>query len=145
MRRRHLLLYVLLNILLSAGVSVSVLFLYDRFVRPKCPSCAGGGTSVAIVGVAGPGKLEAEVLTLRNFGEEPVTLTGWTLRSAQGHLYTFPSLTLYPGGSVHLHTRTGQDTITDLYWNRTQAVWRPGDQVVLYDTQGLARAFYRIP
>ncbi|MCS7010778.1 MAG: lamin tail domain-containing protein [Anaerolineales bacterium] len=142
---RRLVLYLLLNSLLSAAVAGMMLFLYDRFVRPDCPSNAGVGTSVAIIGVAGIGNLDTEVLTLRNLGDESVTLTGWTLRTTQNDLYTFPSLTLYPGGSVNLHTASGEDTITDLYWNLTRPAWRSGDQVVLYDTQGLARAFYRIP
>jgi hypothetical protein len=145
MTRRRLILYLLLNVLISATVTGLVLFLYDRFIRPDCTRGVGARTDVTIVGVAAPGDLQAETVTLINSGTEPVVLTGWMLQDGEGATFTFPQLTLYPGGSVRVHTASGKNTIVDLYWGSRVPLWRSGKQVVLYDVQGLARAFYRIP
>jgi hypothetical protein len=145
MTRRRLILYLLLNILVSAAVTGLVLFLYDRFVRPDCASGVGATAGVMIAGVAGLGDLQTETVTLTNSGGEPVVLTGWMLRDSDGEVFTFPQLTLYPGGSVRVHTAAGEDSITDLHWGGGEPLWKSGEQVVLYDLQGLARAFYRIP
>lgn len=145
MTRRRLILYLLLNVFVSAAVTGMILFLYDRFARSPASSGVGAGTGVTIPGVTGVGAAAREVVTLQNAGEQPVVLTGWTLRDSSGAAYTFPPLTLYPGGSVQVHTAAGEDSITDLYWGRADPLWEAGELVVLYDPQGLARAFYRIP
>jgi Lamin Tail Domain len=143
--RRRLIWYILLNVFISAAVTGTILFLYDRFARPDCSSAVGAGTGVTIMGVSGVGAAKNEIVTLQNIGEQAVMLTGWVLRDSSGAAYVFPQLTLYPGGTVQVHTAAGEDSITDLYWNHDEPLWKAGELVVLYDTQGLARAFYRIP
>jgi hypothetical protein len=145
MTRRRLILYLLLNAFISATVTGIILFLYDRYARPDCPGCVGAGTGVTILGVTGVGTAGSEIVTLQNIGEQEVVLTGWALRNGSGAAYVLPQLTLYPDGTVQVHTSEGEDSITDLYWNRTDPLWESGELTVLYDTQGLARAFYRIP
>ncbi len=145
MTRRRLILYLLLNALVSAAIAGLVLFLYDRFIRPDCPGGVGGAAGVVIAGVTAPGDLQTETVTLTNAGTEPLVLTGWMLRDSGGAVFTFPQLTLYPGGSVRVHTVAGEDSTTDLHWGASAPLWQSGEQVVLYDLQGLARAFYRIP
>lgn len=145
MTHRRLILYLLLNVIVSAVVTGAILFLYDRFVRPAGSSGVGAGTGVTILGVTGVGVAGREVVTLQNIGEQAVVLTGWTLRNSRGETLAFPQLTLYPGGSVQVHTAVGEDSISDLYWDRAAPLWEAGELAVLYDTQGLARAFYRIP
>jgi hypothetical protein len=137
--------YLILNVLVSVLVTGGVLFLYDRFGRQDCASGVGSGTPVVIVGVSGAGAEASEVLTLQNTGDQPVVLTGWVLRDSSGVAFTLPQLSLYPGGTVQVHTSSGQDSVTDLYWGLSDPLWEPGELAVLYDTQGLARAFYRIP
>jgi hypothetical protein len=100
---------------------------------------------VNIVGVTGVGSVENEVLILQNTGEESVVLTGWVLRDGEGAAFSFPQLTLYPGGTLQVHTAQGGDTVTDLHWDSSSPLWEPGELAVLYDTQDLARAFYRVP
>ena len=145
MTRRRVFLFLFLNILVSALVTGTILFLYDRFVRPECTSGVGGESGVGITSVGNVGYKEAEIITLENGSEEAVVLTGWVLRDNDGAVYTFPQLTIYPGGSIKLHTGKGVDSATDLYWGLSSPAWEPGELAVLYDTQGLARAFYRIP
>jgi Lamin Tail Domain len=145
MTRRRLIAYLLLNVLVSILVTGMILFLYDRFGRPECAGGIGAEAGVVISGVAGPGDVDIEIVTLRNTGEDAVVLTGWTLRDGDETAYTFPSLTLFPGGSVQVHSGRGEDTATDLFWRVSSPVWESDELAVLYDTQGLARAFYRLP
>jgi len=75
----------------------------------------------------------------------PSFLTDWYLRDGQGNINIFPRLTLYKSGTVMVHTASGVNKPTDLYWGRTAPAWQPGEQVSLYDTQGVVRAQYSIP
>jgi hypothetical protein len=107
-----------------------------------------GQTVIEIAQVVGAGDLEQEVVLLRRLGEGNLTLTGWRLRGDGGSEYRFPeqpALVLYKDGAVHLYTRLGADTVTDLYWNRAEPAWRPGETLTLFDEQGSERAQYRIP
>jgi hypothetical protein len=98
-----------------------------------------------MVGVIGAGTLKDEQIIIQNNGKQELDLNGWSLTDPQGDTYTFPELTLFPGVKVQLHTTAGQDTPSDLYWGRSAPVWSSGELAALYDTQNIARAFYRIP
>lgn len=145
MTRQRLILYLFLNILVSALVTGGILFLYDRFARPECVNGVGESSGVNIFGVSSVGIPESEYVTLQNTGAESVVLTGWMLQDSEGRAFTFPQLTMFPGGSVLVHTGKGDDSVSDLFWGQSSPVWNQGELVVLYDTHGLARAFYRIP
>lgn len=138
-------LYLLLNALVSALVTAGVLFVYDRFARPACSEGIGAATGVLISGVSGVGTAGSEIVTLQNNGAETVVLTGWVLMDEDGTAFTFPQLSLYPGGSIQVHTSRGDDSVTDLYWDQSASIWSGGELVLLFDTRGLARAFHRIP
>ncbi len=99
---------------------------------------------LAIREVTSPGDLPRETVVIVNNGG-PVDLTGWTLRSETGQLYTFPALTLFQGGAVNVHTAAGQDTVIDLYWGRTQAAWASGRLVLLSDPAGTLQARFEVP
>ena len=104
-----------------------------------------GDIKVNMVGVIGAGTLMDERIIIQNNGAQELDLTGWYMTDNQGDTYTFPKLTLFPGVKVQLHTIPGQDTPTDLYWGRSAPVWSSGELAALYDTQNIARAFYRVP
>jgi hypothetical protein len=152
--RRRLVYYLLINIFVSALVAGSVIFYYDRSHRVECipplPDSATvspgiGDVNVNIVGVMGAGTLPDEQMIIQNNGTEELVLTGWYLTDNTGITYTFPQLTLYPGVKVQVHTTAGKDTPTDLFWGRSSPVWTSGELAALYDTHGIARAFYRVP
>jgi hypothetical protein len=152
MTRRRLVLYLLLNVLISVLVSGTILFYFDRANhKTDCgtiemvPTLASGGLKADIVSVTGAGALASEYVTIQNNGGAALLLTGWTLKNGQGSTYTFPQLTLYPASTVQVHTGPGTDTAADLYWQLSAPVWKSGELVALYDTQNIARAFYRIP
>ena len=148
--RRRTVSFVLLNIFVSALVTGTILFFYDRAHQNDCTSLpqttpAAAGVTVVITGVGGAGTADSEIVSVRNDGANPLTLTGWTLKDSQGNTYTFPQLTLYPDGIVQVHSASGKDTASDLYWDRSSPVWTSGELAALYDAQNMARAFYRVP
>ncbi len=100
--------------------------------------------AVTIREVRGAGVLADEVLVVANDGG-PVDLAGWTLRDETGHLYTFPTLKLVKSVTVSLHTTSGTDSVTDLYWGQSGAVWASGKTALLSDASGNLRARYQVP
>ncbi len=144
--------FLLLNVLVSILVSGAALFFYDRAThKTDCsptetiPTLPSGSVNVDIVNVSGAGALASEIVTVQNNGVTPLVLTGWMLKDGQGSAYTFPQITLYPGGMVQVHSGPGTNTAADLFWGLSAPVWKSGELVALYDTQNIARAFYRIP
>ena len=153
--RRPLFTFLLLNIFVSALVTGTILFFYDKAHPNNCnPPVAGlstaftEGENVSITGVIGTGAVQDERVVLRNTGSEKIVLTGWTLSDDKGLTYAFPQspqLTLFPGASLQVHTKAGTDQPSDVYWNLTEPAWSSGELVVLYDPHKTARAFYRVP
>jgi hypothetical protein len=153
--RRRLVFFVLLNVAVSACVTLSLLYVYEHYYRTSPPvslpplatqvgaSQTGGGLD--IVSVVGAGELENESVEIRNAGGSEVNLTGWKLQSAEGKAYTFPGLTLLNGGIVTVHTGEGKSTVVDLYWGLSRPAWESGQLVILLDAVGNVRALYRIP
>ena len=95
--------------------------------------------------VIGAGVLANEHVVLQRTGEGELSMAGWHLEDGAGNSYTFPELTLYKGGSINLNTRSGEDTVLDLFWGLSISVWQSGKTVYLYDTQGELRTSYKIP
>ena len=160
MNGRRVIYYLLLNIFVSATVTGAILFFYDRSHRADCAaplallptppgsttlSPVSGGVKVNIVSILGAGAAGSEMVVLQNNGTDPLVLTGWQLKDSHGNSYTFPQLTLYPSGTVQIHTAAGHDTAVDLYWGRSSPVWTTGELATLYDASGVARAFYSVP
>jgi hypothetical protein len=152
--QRHLASTLLINIFVSALVTGTMIFFYDRAHRADCGTPApivatlpagNSDVKVDISGIAGVGNLRDESLTLQNDGKQEMVLTGWTLTDNKGLVYTFPQLMLFPGAKVQVHSTAGTDSPTDLYWGRPAAIWTSGELVALYDTHAIARAFYRVP
>ena len=79
--------------------------------------------------------LNDEYVVFENGGSAAVDMTGWSVEDAAAHTYTFPDgFSLGAGSQVTLHTGSGSDTATDLYWGRGSPVWNnDGDTVSLYD------------
>jgi hypothetical protein len=77
-------------------------------------------------------KLNGEWVLLTNTTGRSATMTAWTLRDAQstarGHIYHFPKFVLKAHKSVTVHTGTGKNSATNLYWGHkptasTAYVW----------------------
>jgi LysM repeat protein len=94
--------------------------------------------------VLGAGVLANEHIVLQRTGDGELPLAGWRVDDGAGNSYTFPQLTLYKDGTVNLHTRQGEDTVSDLFWGLSTAVWKAGKTVYLYDADNVLRASYTI-
>jgi hypothetical protein len=152
MTHRRLVLYILLNAFVTVLVSGAFLYFYNRAnsrtdngTVDTIITLSSDSGNAEIISVTGTGTLASEAVLIQNNNTLTLPLTGWTLKGDQGMTYTFPQLTLYPGGKVQIHSGSGIDTAADLYWQSSEAVWKSGDLVSLYDTQNNARAFYRVP
>ncbi len=163
MDRRKLFYYLLLNVFVSACVTGTILFWYDRNYRALNQSAvqqaapANGDSApvstlnpetdiaVKISSVVGAGTLSSEIVVVKFDGDGQLDLTSWQLKDENGNTFKFPQLTLYPNGAVQIHTATGTDTVIDLYWGIGDAVWSSGENARLFDAQGNLRAVYRVP
>ncbi len=100
---------------------------------------------VVIREILGAGLLADEAAFVFN-GGRAVRLEGWTLSDAQGNVYTFPNLFLGSGGGVRVHTGSGSNSATDLYWGLDAPVWgEPGDVATLRDESGLVIGAFQLP
>lgn len=161
---RRLVLYLLLNVFVSACVTGGILFWYDRNYRlaslsPVQPAIPSAGQSsapeasfdpnidipVEIVSIVGAGTLDAEWVIVRNAGNEPINLSSWQLQDSDRHVFTFPNLTLNTDGAVQIHTISGTNTVIDLYWGLGEPVWNSGEEAQLIDPSGNVRAVYTVP
>ncbi|MGI6208387.1 MAG: LysM peptidoglycan-binding domain-containing protein [Anaerolineae bacterium] len=98
---------------------------------------ASGQVPVAIEWVRGAGQVDQEQVRLINRGAEGVALQGWVLEDEDGHTYSFPNLFLWRNGTVSVHTAFGEDSVADLYWGLTEAVWdRPEEKIRLRSASG---------
>jgi hypothetical protein len=81
--------------------------------------------------------LNGEYVTIHNSGHSSASLTGWTVRDAAGHRYTFGSFRLRSGGSVRVHTGHGTNTSTSRYWGSGNYIWNnDGDTAYLRTPAG---------
>jgi LysM repeat protein len=87
------------------------------------------------------GDISNEAVSIINNGDRPIALIGWKITDEDGHAYTFGQITLFgEGAAIAIHTTTGQDGPTDLYWGNQDAVWQLGETITLVDSEGTARA-----
>ena len=84
------------------------------------PAAASTTTSSGLVSIdtiRGIGSLPSEEIIIRNQGQL-VDLEGWTLSDKDNTVFAFPSIVLWPDATLRIHSGQGNDTPTDLYWNK---------------------------
>ena len=159
MDRRRLLFYILLNIFVSASVTLTILWWHDRNMEATLPPVAApvlsSGTNVfvptiqpgtvKIISVVGAGTLSVETVTIQYQGNGELDLTAWHLKDSNGNDFIFPPFKLFTNGAVRIHTAAGTNTAVDLYWGNNKAAWSSGENVVLTDSQGNAQDSYPVP
>nr|WP_233265084.1 lamin tail domain-containing protein [Halomarina oriensis] len=111
---------------------------------------SGDGVTVTTVNYDAAGddgsNLNDEYVVLENTGGASVDLTGWTLSDAADHVYTFPTFSLDAGATVTVHTGSGSDTATALYWGNGSPLWNNGgDTATLADDTGAVVDEYTYP
>ena len=104
------------------------------------------GAKVEISIIRSPGNLSAEAVRIISNSDEVVSLDGWTLEDAEGHLLKFPNIQLLRKGIfVEVYSRSGHDTPFEIYWACDDAVWQSGETAVIRDVFGQIQATYRVP
>lgn len=87
--------------------------------------------------------LNGEWVAVTNQGSADQDLNGWTMSTLHNRTYTFKDFTLQAGASVKLHTGCGNDSATDIYWNKKMPVWNNDkDIATLKDNAGNVVARY---
>jgi LysM repeat protein len=110
---------------------------------PTLPS--SGEAVVEIVDVISSGDLNEERVTIINSGERQIDLSNWQLEDGKGHTYVFGTVTLFGNGvELIVHSRIGQSGLLDLFWGLNEAIWQPGETVLLRDAEGTVRATHII-
>ena len=160
MDRRRLFFYILLNIFVSACVTLTILYWYDRNYRaatlpPVVAPVISSGTNavvptiqqgtVKIISVVGAGTLSIETVTIQYRGSGELDLTAWHLKDSNGNDFIFPPFKLFPNGAVQVHTASGTNTAVDLYWGNNKAAWSSGENVILTDANGNPQDSYPVP
>jgi protein-disulfide isomerase len=103
------------------------------------------GGQLQIAEVIGAGDLQSERVLLRHVGDEEISLIGWQLQDEDGHVFTFPALTMFSGGAVMVYSKAGTNSVVELYWGLTEAVWSEGEIVFLIDPNGNLQAVFEVP
>jgi len=160
MDRRRLLFYILLNIFVSASVTLTILWWHDRNMEATLPPVAAPASSsgtntvaaptaqqgtVKIISVVGAGILSVETVTIQYEGNGELDLTGWQLKDSNGNDFIFPPFKLFTNGAVQVHTAAGTNTAVDLYWGNNKSAWQSGENVLLTDPQGNVQDSYPVP
>lgn len=173
--RSRLIGFVLLNILVSAVTTLTVLWAWERaHPRPELGVVSEGSNStqttliapeyldhdssldpiveinnedilVKIRAIVGAGDLALEYVEIINQGENPANLTAWQLVDENGHTFTFPALILNSGGAIKILSRTGTDTVIELYWQSDEPLWQSGETARLFNAVGELITTYSIP
>jgi len=170
----RVLLFVIINILVSAITTLVVLWVWERAhprpdvanlgmqtglaVTPTPQTALNDDTIAAppilitnadiqinIRTIVGAGDLEVEFVEIINQGQNPADLTNWTLSDEEGHQFSFPALILNSEGAIKVFSKSGADTVIELYWQAEQPIWQSGETALLIDATGETIATYSIP
>jgi len=83
--------------------------------------------------------VNGEYVIIKNNGTTARSLTGWSVRDAANHVYTFGRFTLGAGKTVVLRTGKGTNTSTTRYWGMGYHVWNnTGDKAYLRNSSGVS-------
>lgn len=168
MNRKNWLPFIILNILVSAGTTLLVLMIWTKAHPPQeikieVPSSTTNQNQlsatvpldpanlpsldvelVEIQGVIAPGDAKNEYVIIKKLGAEILDLTGWYLMSESSERFEFPKFQILQG-QVDIYTRSGTNSVNQLFWGQSEAMWHSGDTVVLFDFAGQERAVYQLP
>jgi len=94
------------------------------------PAAAAPAVSISKIYYDSPGSdkgantsLNGEYVTLKNSTTKTQTITGWTVRDAANHVYTFPTTKIAAGGTIKVHTGKGTNSGAHRYWGKSWYVW----------------------
>lgn len=100
---------------------------------------------ILISAVIGAGDISTEKIEIKLSNNGQLTLSNWQITDNEGHSFIFPQLILRSGGQVNIYTRSGEPSVTALYWGLPEAIWTSGKTVTIQDEDGEIRAELVIP
>jgi LysM repeat protein len=100
---------------------------------------------IIVSAVFGAGDWQSERVEIKISNNGEINLSGWQIRDEAGNTFTLPLLLLRSGGQISLYTRTGEPSVTTLYWGLPEAIWQAGETVTILDAEGNTRATFVIP
>ncbi|HSN93439.1 MAG TPA: lamin tail domain-containing protein [Anaerolineaceae bacterium] len=104
-----------------------------------------GELNLLIGGVFGAGDLQTEYVLIKNQGKATANLLNWNLQGKRGQNYSFPDLRLAQNGTVKIFTKTGTDTVLELYMKSDASLWQQGDILTLKDANGKVQTTFQVP
>ncbi|MFO7680828.1 MAG: lamin tail domain-containing protein [Chloroflexota bacterium] len=114
-------------------------------IATEAPSSQGEAI-VTINGVVGIGNLTEEAIQIVNSGSRQIGLLNWTLSDESGYSYKFGQITLFgEGAGILIHTETGANGPTDLYWNQENPILQSGETLTLVDADGNVVSTFTVP
>jgi hypothetical protein len=159
--------YILINIFISVVSTLIVLWLWDGYqhadaaeptvaLEPEVESASTPQSTdtvqatqdqplIEIQNVFGVSDLDNEVVVIKRLGTGDLWLTGWKIKDENKHTFTFPKLLLNKDGAVQVYTKPGPNSVIELHWGQSDAIWQTGELVTLLDNKGKLRASYKIP
>lgn len=164
----QLVMYILVNILISAATMLGVLLFWDarqpepvECVPTIAPDLQPVVQATALPTIASIPPLEQEVIRieviygaeylqderviLQRVGTGDLPVYGWYLEDEDGNRFLFPGITLKPGAELEIYSRSGDSTVLALFWGASRSIWSVGETARVYDPQGNLRAEYVIP
>lgn len=102
------------------------------------------GVIVSIMEVVGAGDLSQEYLVIFNEGTG-TSLKNWRLEGSPIGIFNFPDIFIFTGGTIRIHTKSGQSTPSDLYLNQQSPAWPAGSTIILKNNEGVEIDRYTVP
>ena len=103
------------------------------------------GQGLRIGALETPGNLLSEAVSLINDSNLAINLQGWKLERVGGPAYEIGSVSVFPGGSLWIHSRSGENTSVALFWGQAEPIWQSGAEARLVNPQGDVIATYSVP
>ena len=170
---KKLLIYIVINIVVSVITIIAVWFLLENtrlkqvlFNSDSEPAAVTspegvseveeltGELLIEIGEVGGVGNLATEYLRLIRSGtgsEDTISLQGWRIRDENNLNFNIleqsglASLELHSQGAVNIYTKAGSSNPIELYLGLSDPIWEPGETITLIDPQGEIHDTYLIP
>ena len=80
--------------------------------------------------------LNGEYAVFRNSCNHSINLAGWVVSAERGS-FIFPAFVLQAKKTVTLHTGTGANNETDVYWGSSKPIWKnEDDRLLAYNADG---------
>jgi Lamin Tail Domain/Protein of unknown function (DUF1524) len=85
----------------------------------------------------GNASYNGEWVQVTNTSSKTASLGEWVLHDASDHRFTFPSFSLKAHDAVKVHTGSGRDDASNLYWGESEYIWNnTGDTATLDNAEG---------